>query len=211
MRTHLSKSLQVRCKTIRKAVTAYNSAAAALVPPREPLEWSNVSHYGFLQEFNLLQDTHNDIRSRRWTEPAVRETMKLRQRLDRAREEIQRCNVEVRRLHTAIRDERNLLQQVLADLCANDDPLHAAFQDFATRRTRINNSLLRRVYEVYNLRGFTGIKGPGARLGTTPVDIEQVDNEDPQPGDESSDEEEDEDLQGDLGGIVDYIGNLQIS
>lgn len=34
MRTHLSKSLQVHCKAIRKAVDAYNTAAAALNPPR---------------------------------------------------------------------------------------------------------------------------------------------------------------------------------
>ena len=33
MRTHISKSLQVRSKTIRKAVTEYNAAATALGRP----------------------------------------------------------------------------------------------------------------------------------------------------------------------------------
>ncbi|KAG1853644.1 hypothetical protein F4604DRAFT_1933044 [Suillus subluteus] len=54
MCTHISKSLQTRCHAIQNAVKTYNAAAAALSPPRPQLDWSKVSHYSFLEEFNLL-------------------------------------------------------------------------------------------------------------------------------------------------------------
>lgn len=95
MRTHIAKSLQTCCKTIKKAVNAYNVAAAALTPPRPALDWSRVSHYGFLEEFHLLQDTRNDIRNRPWALPHIRSLIKLRHRVIRASEEVERCSIEV--------------------------------------------------------------------------------------------------------------------
>jgi hypothetical protein len=37
MRTHITKSLQTRSKTIQQALASYNAATAALSPPRLPL------------------------------------------------------------------------------------------------------------------------------------------------------------------------------
>lgn len=169
MRTHLAKSLQKRSKTIRKAVTAYNGAAAKLTPPRQPLDWATVAQYGFLEEFNLLQDTRNDIRDKRWTQPAVRETMKLRHRIARAREELVRCDVELRRLHTAIRDENILFNSKVHALQAARDPVYGAVAEFTEYRRRVNQRLLHRIHEAYDLPGFTANKTPGTRLGSTPL------------------------------------------
>ncbi|KAG1885372.1 hypothetical protein F4604DRAFT_1878101 [Suillus subluteus] len=105
MRTHISKSLQTRCHAIQTAIKKYNDAASQLHPPRPPLEWSKVSHYSFLEEFNLLRETRQDIRDKMWARPAIRETMRQWLHIQRAKEEIERCNVEVRRLHTFIVDE----------------------------------------------------------------------------------------------------------
>lgn len=160
LRMHISKSLQVRCKTIRKAVTAYNSAAAALDPPRPALDWSAISHYGFLKEFSLLQDTRNNIRDKRWSKPEVRATLKLRNRVERAREEIVRLNVEARRLHTAILDEDALFESTLTGLDAST-AIHGALLDFATRRRNVNATLLDRIQDIYSLPGFTGVREPG--------------------------------------------------
>lgn len=218
MRTHLSKSLQTRCKTIRRAVTAYNAAAAALVPPRPAVDWEKVSHYSFLEEFNLLQDTRNDVRAKRWSEPAVRETMKIRNRLARAHEELQRCSIETRRLHTAIRDDDVLFDRVLNALHAKSNILAAAVSDFATRRRRVNNHLLTRVYQVYSLSGYIGIKGPGTRVGEEPLPSPPPDamcteptiSRDTVDPIDIGDDGEDEDVQGDLGGVVDYFGDLAL-
>src|SRR5579872_5884981 len=104
-RTHLAKSLQTRCKAIRSATDAYNRAAQSLDPPRPSLDWSQVSRYSFLEEFNLLRNTHRDITSMPWAKPAIRETIKRFLRVRRAHEELERCNIEARRVLTSIHDE----------------------------------------------------------------------------------------------------------
>ena len=89
MRTHIAKNLQKRCKTIRVAVKEYNTAAAALDPPGKVLDWDNVSHYSFLEEFPLLKDTRNDITAKKWAQPLVREMIRTARRIDRAKEELE--------------------------------------------------------------------------------------------------------------------------
>ncbi|KAI0323240.1 hypothetical protein GY45DRAFT_1213278, partial [Cubamyces sp. BRFM 1775] len=84
MRTYIAKNLQRRCRAIRNAVKQYNAAAKELNPPREPLDWSKVSHYAFLEEFTLLQDTQNQLHDKPWSKPAVRETMRIARRIARA-------------------------------------------------------------------------------------------------------------------------------
>ena len=48
----------------------FNAAAKALDPDSEPLDWSEVSHYSFIEEFALLQDTRKDLRGNRVTSGA---------------------------------------------------------------------------------------------------------------------------------------------
>ena len=80
----------------------HNKAAAALNPPRPPIDWSRVSTYEFLEQVALLKDTHNDLQGKRWANSGIRETLKLAERIDRAKEELRRLNIEIRRQHTAI-------------------------------------------------------------------------------------------------------------
>ncbi len=75
------ESLQRCCAAIRNTVKSYNKAALALNPPCETLGWTTTSHYSFLEEFALLQDTRNDICDKPWAKPAVRELMRLAQRV----------------------------------------------------------------------------------------------------------------------------------
>src|ERR1700753_795192 len=116
MRTHIAKALQRRCKAIRNAVRAYNAAAAQLNPPRPPINWETVSHINLLEGFHLLHNTRQDIREKPWSQPAIRELMKLSQRVKRAHEEIQRCHIAVRRLYTAIYNEDNNFKNALSRL-----------------------------------------------------------------------------------------------
>lgn len=168
MRTSIAKSLQVRCKIIRKAVNSYNSAALALDPPRPTVDWTKVSHYQFLEEFVLLQDTRNDMREKPWAHPEMRATTKLYRRVQRAEEEIVRLNVEVHRLHTAILDEDVLFATVHQSMLPTN-PLCGAIADFALRRQRINAELMQRIDQIYRLPGYSGVQGPGVRLGSGAV------------------------------------------
>ena len=166
MRTHIAKSLQSRCQTIRNAIAAYNTAAAELSPPRPPLDWTEVSHYGFIEEFALLQDTRNDVRDKPWAKPMFREILKLRHRIAHAYEEITRCNIQIRRLYTSICDQTDLFSRVLARLRDANSEIYGPLRDFVTRRQRINLALLRRVQQVFALEGYTGETTRGIRLGT---------------------------------------------
>lgn len=106
-------------------------------PARPTVDWATVSTYQFHEEFKLLQDSHGDLTSKRWANPEVRATLKLVRRIRRAHEEITRLNVEVRRVHTAIRDEEVLFTQHL-DALSPSNVLRSALQDFVNRRRRVN-------------------------------------------------------------------------
>lgn len=95
MCTHIAKSLQRRCKVIQYAVKVYNSAALALDPPRPTVDWSKVSHYSFLDEFVLLQDTKQNVSDRWWLKSAVHATIEQWLHVLQACEEISWCNLEV--------------------------------------------------------------------------------------------------------------------
>lgn len=213
VRTHLAKSLQTRCQAIRNAVKTYNTAAAALSPPRPSLEWSDVLHYSFLDEFELLRDTRNDVRSRPWAQPAIRETMKQYQCIACAKEEIYQCNIEVRRLYTSIVDENRSFPKVVAQLKAEGSPVLGAVEEFILRRRRFNDALLVRIFQIFDLKGYTGEKTPGVRKGSMLVDSHTdvnvgegsvVNNEELEAAEP---DDEDEEV---LGGLVDYISNLAI-
>ena len=162
MRTHIAKALQKRSKAIQRGVKMYNTAASALDPPRPTIDWNTVSHYKFLEDFPLLRNTSQDLTGKRWALPAVRETMKQWRRVCRAREEIVRCNVEIRRLHTWIVDEGRSFDKILAQSAALG-PIHGAVRDFITRRTHVNTRLLHKISKIYDFEGFSGMASPGIR------------------------------------------------
>ncbi|KAG6846906.1 hypothetical protein H0H93_011185, partial [Arthromyces matolae] len=175
MRTHMAKSLQSRSKAIRTAVNKYNTIAVTVNKPT--LDWAKVTHYSFLDEFELLRDTQNDLRERKWADPVIRETMRKYQRLKRAHEEILRCNVELRRLHTSIADETTLFNDIHSSLNPESNPLHGEVEEFITRRTGVNRQLMARITQVYQLPGFSGTPSPGTRKGQIKVNTSSIINE----------------------------------
>jgi hypothetical protein len=221
MRTHIAKALQNRCKAIRNAVKTYNTAAAQLHPPRPPINWESISHINFLEEFNLLHDTRQDIRKKQWSQPAVRELMKLSQRVKCAHEEIERCHIAIRRLYTAIYDENNFFRLTLSRLQTGDSLVYGAVHDFTTRRQRVNNLLLSRLNALtssFNYSGDTsrgvqagsGSSGDGTgSLGQPPANVGGVSNE--HDGEEDNDEELDaEETDESVGQLVDYVSDLTL-
>ncbi|KAG2068067.1 hypothetical protein BDR04DRAFT_1025593, partial [Suillus decipiens] len=138
MRTQILKFLQMHCHAIQNAVKKYNEAVVKLEPPRPTLEWSKVSHYQFLDEFTLLRNTRHDIHDKPWAKLAICETMCQHQRIQRAHEEILRCNVEIRRLHSAILDEQCHFKKVIRELEATGSPLLVVVQEAAKIRTLVN-------------------------------------------------------------------------
>jgi hypothetical protein len=221
MRTHIAKALQSRCKAIRNAVKTYNAAAAQLLPPRPPINWESISHINFLEEFNLLHDTRQDIRKKQWSQPAVRELMKLSQRVKRAHEEIDRCHIAIRRLYTAIYDENDFFRATLSRLQTGDPLVYSAVHDFTAHRQRVNDLLLSRLNALTSSSDYSGDSSRGVRAGSgssgngtdspgqPPANVGSISNE--HDGEEDNDEELDaEETDESVGQLIDYVSDLSL-
>ncbi|KDQ10069.1 hypothetical protein BOTBODRAFT_116280 [Botryobasidium botryosum FD-172 SS1] len=157
-----------RSQAIRTALNAYNSAAQDLNPPRPTYDWEKLSHYGFLQDCLLLRESRPEVLSKPWSQPAIRVLMKQHLRIQRAREEIVRCNVEIRRLHMFVIDKNATLLATRKGLEDSQNILLGPFKQYCDLRRRVNNQILARIFETYRLDGFTGIPKPGVRKGKVP-------------------------------------------
>jgi hypothetical protein len=194
LRKHIGNALKARSKAVRTALQNYNVAAQALVPPRAPLSWDDIVEYAFLADFDLLSDTRSDVRLKIWAKPASRVLMDQHFKIERAREEIVRLNVEIPRLTTYIRDEEAFLLQHEESLLESDLPLSCQLRLRRLKLIRSNDLHIHRLQKLASLPGFCGTIAPGTTLG---VAIQQADNDRPTPQehageDEDEDEEQDE-------------------
>lgn len=145
----------------------YNVAAQALVPPRAPLSWDDIVEYAFLADFDLLSDTRSDIRLKVWAKPASRVLMDQHFKMERAREEIIRLNIEIPRLTTYIRDEEAFLLQREQYLLEIDSSLSKQLRVRRLKLTRYNDLHIRRLQKLAALPGFCGNITPGTALNNT--------------------------------------------
>ena len=88
LRKHISKVLQAWSSAIKTALEQYNVTARALSPPRHMLTLEEVVEYTFLSDFQLLQDTHEDISQCPWASPMARLVLDMYFKMCRAQEEI---------------------------------------------------------------------------------------------------------------------------
>ncbi|KAK7444532.1 hypothetical protein VKT23_015210 [Stygiomarasmius scandens] len=215
MRAHIAQALQKRSKAIRNAVKRYNTAATALDPPRPTLDWSKVSHFSFLDEFNILQDTRHSVFDKPWAQPVIRETMERHRRLTRAREEIVRCNVELHRLHTSIVDEDRKFSTLLSQLENQNSPVYGPVQEYVVCRRGAHTLLLEQIHRTYALEGFTGTPSPGTRKGCTDVgenarELHINYDRTTRSEDDEGWVDKDDELTTGLGAVVDYISNISL-
>ncbi len=216
IRVQIAKNLQRRSKAIRRAIKAYNAAAARLTPPRPALDWSKVSHYAFIEEFELLRDTRHDLRDKPWADVDTRQYMKKARNVARAKEEIRRCNIEVRRVHTAILLENEKLDHAVRASKNEGNPISGALADYSARRQRVNARLLAVIAQIHALPGFSGNPTPGRRKGVaTNVPAPQSSGEVPGLDEEArelcvDDEEDplDESGQGEMTRALNFVTNL---
>ena len=91
-----------------------------------------------------------------WAKPVIRETIKKHLCVCRAREELDRCNIEARRILTSIHDKDRQFDNILATLVDQKSDLLGPVQEYCTRRRRVNFLLLGHIQQILNLDGFTG-------------------------------------------------------
>ncbi|KAJ6456755.1 hypothetical protein C8R45DRAFT_943578 [Mycena sanguinolenta] len=165
LRDKISKAMKTRADAIRRALQAYNDAAGALNPPRERLTWADILRTTALAEFDLLRETRHDIRLQAWTNPARRQAMVLYFGIKRAKEEIQRLNVEICRLISFMYDEHIDYYRAVA---SNIISAPVLAQELSTRwlnASRISTSISKRLVTTSQLVGFSGSLFPRQRVG----------------------------------------------
>ena len=89
---------------LRKHI-GYNITAQSLSPPHHTLTLEEVVKYTFLSNFQLLQDTCEDISQRPWASPMARLVLNMFFKMCRAQEEIIRLNVEIHCFVTYLQDK----------------------------------------------------------------------------------------------------------
>jgi hypothetical protein len=150
------------------ALDKYNTAARALSPPRPALSWEEVIEYAFLADFDLLRDARQDISQRPWSTPTGRLTMDTYFKMCRAREEIQRLNIEIKRLATYLHDESQYLLQCEKQLRTVHPALAHQVALHRKVRARFSEHHYHRLHEISMLHGFTGSIMPGESIEQGP-------------------------------------------
>ncbi|KAJ3553548.1 hypothetical protein NP233_g12617 [Leucocoprinus birnbaumii] len=156
LRKHIGNALQQRSQAIRNAIDRYNIAAAEMIPPHEQLTWDQVVNYSFLIDFTLLRDCREDVTQRLWARPTSRHLMDQYFKIIRAREEIVRLNVEIRRVITYMHDEERFLKAQELHFTPTDPYLAHQIKKLRLERTRFNELHTRRFAKLKKMSGFTG-------------------------------------------------------
>ncbi|KAG6914387.1 hypothetical protein DXG01_000627 [Tephrocybe rancida] len=202
------------------AVACHNTLAIPLGRPT--LDWTKVTHYTFLNEFNILRHTRTDINKKPWADPVIHETMQKYQQLQHAKEEIIRCNIELHCLHGFTGDltpgvPLNPLPPLNLDLEPSSTDATPSIQD--TGLAAGDNGISGRVTsaltdaplkdhemgEVNNGQA-TALEDPPSGDSEEPACPDFHDSgtlSDPESGDEFADDEI-----GDIRGLVDFISHL---
>lgn len=171
LRETVWRALKTRGKAIRAALSKYNSIAPLMTPPAPTLEWKQLMDYAFVSEFELLKYScsYKNIITEPWATPLNREITTKYFKILRAREEIIRVNIELRRLRTSICDEHIMFEHHIQRLHTLEPLLAAEVQRLYNTRRRVNVTHLRILNSIEALKDFSGICGPGVRLGAMEI------------------------------------------
>ncbi|KAG2341416.1 hypothetical protein BDR05DRAFT_888334, partial [Suillus weaverae] len=120
---HISSAISRRSAAIRTVLERYNRLAPVQTPPREMLEFSDIASYARLGEFDLLKHLRHHLLEKPWASKVNREVANHYFKILRAREEIQRLNVEVGRLAAWVDHEDAHLQSTFKSLLESDPAL----------------------------------------------------------------------------------------
>lgn len=202
LRKHIAKALRSRSQALATALKKYNTAAGALTPKAPTLSWDQVVEYAFLSDFDLLRDCRQDVRQRPWAEPANRVLRDSYFKTQRAHEEIQRLNVEIRQVVTYVQDEDRFLLAKEAEVAKTDPFLAHQIKQYHGLRTRFNTLHVHRFQKLAQMTGFSGDISPGVSLdaslhevfATQPVSKPQDHLAGPGISDGNTESEDEEDL-----------------
>ncbi|KAH9931426.1 uncharacterized protein B0H18DRAFT_1083452 [Fomitopsis serialis] len=177
LREKIGKALKARAQAIQKALGRYNEQAARLTPPRAALSWQEVVGMVSLADFDLLREGREDIRQKPWAKHSQRRAMNLYFNIKRAREEITRLNVEIRRLLTHMYDEHVDYHVAVQELASTNPGLVMELKRRWRYRNEINTRIAFKLFKTSQLRGFTGSLHTGQLAREVDADAAEEDDE----------------------------------
>lgn len=174
LRRQIGKALQRRSEAIKNAINRYNTQAAKLDPPRPALSWKEIVEYSFIGEFDALRYSTRGVRDQLWAQTLRREATVKYFQLQRAKEEIIRLNVEIRRLRTFIHDETIHTIKTIKHLKQINPDLAMELELRWKLRSTINALHIQRLNTIASSRMFSGSQNIGtclsASTSATPVE-----------------------------------------
>ncbi|RDX44104.1 hypothetical protein OH76DRAFT_1458094 [Lentinus brumalis] len=190
MREKIGKALKSRAEAIRKALEEYNRCASALRPQRPTLSWNDVMEMASLAEFDVLRDAREDVREFPWAQRLHRQAMGFHFNVIRAREEIERLNLEIPRLFTALIDRHVDMKNAIASTQEINPALAHELRLRWEYDDKISARIAARLYETSQLLGFTGVLAAGKRVGQGDGDESSGPQEEGLPGVENEQDAE---------------------
>ena len=169
LRKHISEVLSRRYTAIRNAIDRYNVLAPLQKPPRPLLVYSEVIDYCTFSEFEILKLSDHDVLSKEWVIHANRQAENKYFKIERAEEEIHRCNVEVARVQAWIDEEDMAMSRAVAAHEGSDPAFAAHLRVLQTERCRVNNHLCTHLGQIYKLPGYSGPLPPIAASSAPPT------------------------------------------
>ncbi|KAI0043066.1 hypothetical protein FA95DRAFT_1631889 [Auriscalpium vulgare] len=156
LRKHISHAITRRSGAVRTALEQYNELAPLQTPPRPVLKYSEVADYSWLADFDLLKESRSEVLEKPWSKPANREAAVKHFKIKRAREELDRLNVEAARLHAWVDSEDEQLLLRARDIEASRPHLSSHILQLQASRAKVNDSHRRRLWQIYSLKGYSG-------------------------------------------------------
>ncbi|KAF8341119.1 hypothetical protein F5887DRAFT_888021, partial [Amanita rubescens] len=199
LRRHIANALKARSKAIKAALEKYNTTVAACTPLAPQLTWDDIVDYAFLADFDLLRDTRDDVHQKPWASQTIRVICDQYFRMQRAREEIDRLNVEIRRVVTYIADETTFLRAKESSLAQTNPLLAHQIALYRLERGRANTTHSTRFTKLAKNSKFTGqvTKGRSIHLPTISVESRDETSSDIHIDEDNAEDEEDEEDEGD--------------
>ncbi|KAK7036532.1 hypothetical protein VNI00_011729 [Paramarasmius palmivorus] len=169
-RDKITNALKARAGAVRSALDRHN-AAAAKVKGRGPILWDDVVKMVSLADLDYLKDTRLNIQTVPWAKPENRNAMELHFGLERAKEEINRLNVEIKRLISFMIDDEADFWLAIDEIATGDTQPTQEQLDFRVylqreyrRRKAVHWRMAERLLLISKLPGFSGDLIPGHRV-----------------------------------------------
>lgn len=154
LRKHITTHLNSRSAALRTALKQYNLHASKL--RRQKFTFEQVIEQDFLSKSDLLRDARDDIRVKPWANTNNRLLRDTYYKTERAKEEIERLNVEIRRIWVYMKTEEEFYSEHIAALNNTQPYLASGLQRQLEEKKRAHESIRKRLTQCERLRRYTG-------------------------------------------------------